>query len=241
MTSRELITREELLALVGISGRRNTQAWEAKGLPFSTKKGRSGGKASHLYEKRQALEWLRDHASAKISQRARQVLKEMDGGNPPEDGGKGEKKGSNPPPAPDRGGNSGSEGVGLEAAIRRMEAKEKRWSELGDRYLEAEDVTRAAMCDKQHIAMAKGLADLRSQYMEQERELGTLVNAADVAGLHLKVLTTLKNNILGVPNAMGPLVIPFLRNPEDAPAVVAAFEERLKDALRNTAAAGEGG
>ena len=207
-------------------------------MPFSTKRGRSGGKASHLYDKRTCLEWLRDHASAKISQRARQELERMDGGKPSREGGAagigGPKRASTPLPA----AASGAWEVGLDAAIRRMEAKEARWAELGDRYMEKEDVTRAAMCDKQHIAMAKGLADLRAQYMEQEKELGTLVNAADVAGLNMKVLTTLKNNILGVPNAMGPLVIPFLRNPEDAVKVVGLFDERLKDALRHTAATG---
>ena len=96
-------------------------------MPFSTKRGRSGGKASHLYDKRTCLEWLRDHGSAKISQRARQELERMDGGKPSREGGAagigGPKRASTPLPA----AASGAWEVGLDAAIRRMEAKDARW------------------------------------------------------------------------------------------------------------------
>lgn len=234
------VTRGELLALLGVTGRANVERWEADGLPFVKVTGKRG-KPAHVYDLERALGWLVVHASARISQRAKQVLSQEKGraveGEAAGQGGVASAGGTGPGA---EGGASSTTTAerGLEGAYRRLEAAEVAWSAKRDEALEAGEISLASTCGRQAVVHAEALAKLRGLIREIDVAEGKLVDAAAVQGEFMKVLTTVKNNILGVPDSAVPLLIPFLRNPNDAPAIRGVLSKLVADNLRSVSAAG---
>ena len=152
-----------------------------------------------------------------------------------------------PPPAGD--GEAETEGEveidekskGLEGALLRTEKMELRLYELEKAAVDNGDVRRAALLEKHRLAAAKGIAELREQVRVQMEKEGRLADADALESEYLKSITMAKNNILGVPSAAIPAIMPFLRDQNDAAAVEALLEGKLKDALRSTAAGVEVG
>lgn len=235
----KFITREELGALVGVSGKRNFQVWERHGLPYREEKSRRGS-PTHLYEERRALEWLQSNAATDVSSRAKRIL---DGTAAEKTGGKtaagtGAAAKSRVRKTSRTGGGGGKQDAmaAAEAACRRIREDEKLWAARVRSHLKKGDDGAASRCEKNRLMMAKAIVELTAQMMQLKERLGILVVVDEVKGDFAKLLTALKNNVTGVPDSAVPSLIPYLRNPEDANAVRELLTGLVEDALRSVTA-----
>lgn len=237
------INRAGLLALVGVSGARNVEQWEADGLPFVERTGRRGGKKAHWYETKSALRWLVDNASVRVSHEAKAVLRSMEGGESragedatgtdraPETGAAPSGLPSGPMPA----AADGERTPGLDGAIERLQAGELAFADMMNKSLADGNIPRAVACGKQVAAFAETLAKLETHIRERDVAAGKLVDADASLQTHLKILSAVKNNLLAVPSSAVPHLLPLLRNPDDAYKAQEIVDRFIKDALRGVA------
>ena len=222
----EYVTREQLGALLGVSGAKNFQRWEKNGIPHRTRATKAGGARAIIFPKVAALEWLKTHASANVSHAAKKAL---EGGGPPRP--VAAAKAPAPPAAAKTGPSDGSS----EWVDGKLTPIAERWTALLNAALDEGD-TIAAMNATKALSL---IADTRRKEEEAERqrkiEEGELVNAADLTGRHEKILNTLKNNILGVADSVIPAAMGLLRESGCAVQLKKLILEKLKDALRSTA------
>ncbi len=149
------ISRKELLGLVGLTGNKNVSTWEMWGLPYIQRKEPHGGKPSHWYDKRVALEWLFTHSTFNVSQAARKALLDMESEEPEKV--HAEIPGREPPAA-----TSGNREPGVAGALARLTDAELRFSSAMSNALSRGNIQRAATCAAQVVALAVGMAKLEA-------------------------------------------------------------------------------
>ena len=232
------ISRAGLLALVGVSGARNVEQWEADGLPFVERTGRRGGKKAHWYETKSALRWLVDNASARVSHEAKSVLRSMEGGQSKAGDGTGVDRvpeTGTAPSGPMPAAADVERTPGLDGAIERLQAGELAFADMMNKSLADGNIPRAVACGKQVAAFAETLAKLETHIRERDVAAGKLVDADASLQTHLKILSAVKNNLLAVPSSAVPHLLPLLRNPDDAYKAQEIVDRLIKDALRTVA------
>ncbi len=189
----KLITRAELLSLVGVTGQKSIKTWEVWGLPFEIRKGAAGGKPAHLYDRETALRWLRGHASMAVAHRARQVMRDLES-KPPED--EADDPGEADTAEAEDGGkraanhSAGTAGKlplpcwngepGVEGAFARMVEAELAFSRLLNAALAKGQIERAAKCAAQVVAFAVGMAKVEAHLQSRKGGAGA-VGAVEVA------------------------------------------------------------
>lgn len=170
----KLITRAELFALVGVTGQKNSKVWEQWGMPVVKRKMPGGGRPVHLYDREAALRWLAGHASFNISRRARKALQELESEPPEEVEDCPAKRGAEKPPAvPCWNMEPGTAG-----AFARLKEAELAFSSMLQAALARGDVSRAATCAGQVVALADGLAKLEAHLQGRADNAGAVEVAA---------------------------------------------------------------
>ena len=227
---RKLVTREELMALLGVASNRNFTAWEEKGLRYTTRHKKRGGKATHLYELSSALEWFRRSGSPKLASRAKRELERLSG-KAREEEAEPEVPQEAVPPDP-QGGPDDTELRSVWESILRIRQDEEMWARTMRNAIRDGDVAVAAKCEDCRSKLAKLQVDLYTQYVELKERRGQLISAEEAEGDFAKILSSVRNNILGVPDSAMPALIPHLRDPNEADDVKQIVTGYVHDALR---------
>ncbi len=209
---------------------RQVRRWCNAGLPFTSVKGSHGGKPALRFEREGALLWIREHGSGKWSLEAGRLLAKG-GGRKKKAGGK-----TSPVPGPEEKTGGGSSPLAkLEEAFEASSERFAEWNRQEARMMAEGRLREAKLCAQARAEAGKAVAQMQEQVMAAEKEIGTLVEAEEMEGRYLKVLNTVKNNVMGIPESVIPLLMPFLRDPEDAARVKDLMAGKVEDALRHIA------
>ena len=123
----------------------------------------------------------------------------------------------------------------LTATLLKSSESFDRWDQGEKEAFEEGNYAKAALCAKNRAEAGKAVAQLQERVTAQAKEMGTLVVASEMEGRYLKVLATVRNNILGIPDSAIPVLMPLLRDPEDAVRVRDLLTAKVEDALRHIA------
>lgn len=226
------ISLRELCGELGCD-ERQIGLWEKAGLSYVTKKGRRGGRPAHLYDREEALRWVSAKGTGKWPMEASRLLRKGEE-KPPAEKKKKASAGTRKKKASAAGGTLQDETTN---ALLVSAEKFRWWSEQESAAGERGDLAAAAICAKQRVEAGKAVAQMQEMVTNQAKEMGVLVVASEMEGRYMKVLATVRNNILGVPDSIMPVMMPFLRDPEDAAKVKELMERKIEDALRHIAGA----
>ena len=219
------LNNAEFRALIGC-GRAQVTRWEKKGLPYVTVKSRRGSPA-HIYDRTAALRWVEEHGTGNFPLEASRLLKESE-----KPKAKAKRRGRKPAA---KVSESGTLQDRLTATLLKSSESFDRWDQGEKEAFEEGNYAKAALCAKNRAEAGKAVAQLQERVTAQAKEMGTLVVASEMEGRYLKVLATVRNNILGIPDSAIPVLMPLLRDPEDAVRVRDLLTAKVEDALRHIA------
>jgi hypothetical protein len=188
----KLITRTELMGLVGVTGQKVVKTWELGGLPFVKRRGAAGGKPAHLYEREAALRWLRGHASFAVAYQARKAMENLEK-EPPEEA-EDDPCGADTVEAEDGAERAAKHSTGaavksplpcwngepgVEGAFARMVEAELAFSRLLNVALAKGQLERAAKCAEQVVAFAVGMAKVEAHLQGRKGGAGAVEAVGD--------------------------------------------------------------
>lgn len=230
------LANAELRALLGCS-RAQVTAWEKAGLPFTATKGK-GGKPAHSYDRGGALAWVRKNGSKSFAFKAGELLDKARQ-TPVEGGGKGAKSGGGAGRTGRTGGESEAESDGEKTIVEKLEetlaesyARFLEWNAREKVLLANGQLREAAGCAKARAEAGKAVVQLGEQVTAAAKEMGLLIVAAEAEEVYAKVLTGLRNNVLGVPDSAVPLLMPLLRDADKAEEARQILTRLTEEALR---------
>jgi phage terminase Nu1 subunit (DNA packaging protein) len=217
----ETITAQTLLSLVGCSNA-TLSRWIGKGLPCTREKTGHGGARRLLFNREAALRWIVENASISSAQLARALTTKATPEPTPEQ--------ATATPDPDS-----IDDEGLLPCLERLRKTERETFLLLQRLKKAGDIGGVRIVGERFVGEARALVALEQAAVSYRERAGQLVNLADVQNTYSRVIEGVKNNLLGVPSAVIPLLMPYLRDPANAGDVHRILDARIRDALRGAA------
>lgn len=235
------LTNLELRALMGCS-RAQVTAWEKAGMPYTATGGKRG-KPRHSYGKGAVLEWIRVNGSVAFSFKAGEVLDKMKGREDAKEGrtregGEAEAVGSAGDADAGENGPGKNGGTLLDKVTETLlesHARFVEWNAKEKELLAAGHIREAAGCARARAEAGKAVAQLQMQVTAAAKEMGVLVVASEMESWFLKHVTTWKNQVTMIPESAIPVIIPFLRESEDAAKVREVLRRLVDGTLQSIA------
>jgi phage gp46-like protein len=216
----ETITAQTLLSLVGCSNA-TLSRWIGKGLPHTRERTGHGGAQMLLFRREDALAWIEMNANTQAATAARAARK----ANRPEP----------IPTAAELPNVDELDGEGLLECLARLKRTERDSFRLLQKLKRAADVSGVRLVSERYTSECRALVALEQAATNYRLRNGELGNVADMKGVFLKVVTGLKNAVMGIPSAAIPQLMAHLKNPDSAQAVFGVLDRLVRDTLRDVA------
>ena len=222
--SDDTLTASALLSLVGASNS-TLSRWIAKGLPHSRETTGHGGARRLLFNRDSAMQWIVENASLSSAQLAR-ALKT--------------KATPEPTPEPDTAtpDPDSIDDEGLLPCLERLRKTERETFRLLQRLKKSGDIGGVRIVSERFVSEVRALASIEAAAVSYRLRIGELIRTADAEGAYMRVLVGVKNAVLGMPNAIMPIVIGYLKDPNKAHEVARIMDSKVRDILRMTAQQG---
>jgi hypothetical protein len=218
----DIITADTLVALVNCSNS-TLSRWVSKGLPHTRERTGRGGAQMLLFRREDVLEWIETNAS-KGSAIAARAARSSKG------------KGAEPiPPAVELPVADELDGEGLLECLERLKRTERDSFRLLQKLKKAGDVSAVRLVSERYVAEARALVSLEQAATSYRLRIGELGDVASMKLTFLKVITGLKNAVMGIPSAAIPQLMAHMKNPDSAQAVFAVLDRLVRDTLRDVA------
>jgi hypothetical protein len=237
------INLRELCKLVGVK-RLSILRWVKKGLPHIKQAGSRGGHPQLWFDRAAALSWVAANGSLTAGRKAAALV------NKPHLKESSAETGTPPEPSPDAPSQSAPAELaripvtidltsarepGLLGNLERLKAQEIATSGALLRAKQANDVSAIVALSDRHIKETNTLAKLEQIALTYRTRIGELGPRHHMQGVFEKVITGVKNSVLGIPSTAVAQILPFLRNPEDAGEVRTILDKVTRDSLRTIA------
>lgn len=218
------LTASALLSLVGASNS-TLSRWIAKGLPHSREATGHGGARRLLFNRDSAMQWIVENASLSSAQLAR-ALKS--------------KATPEPPPEPDTAtpDPDSIDDEGLLPCLERLRKTERETFRLLQRLKKSGDIGGVRIVSERFVSEVRALASIESAAVSFRLRIGELARVADMEAVYSRVLVSVKNAVLGMPSAIMPQLIPYLKHPDRAGEVASMLDAKVREILRQTAQRG---
>ena len=222
--SDDTLTASALLSLVGASNS-TLSRWIAKGLPHSRETTGHGGARRLLFNRDSAMQWIVENASLSSAQLAR-ALKT--------------KATPEPTPEPDTAtpDPDSIDDEGLLPCLERLRKTERETFRLLQHLKKSGDIGGVRIVSERFVSEVRALASIEAAAVSYRLRIGELIRTADAEGAYMRVLVGVKNAVLGMPNAIMPIVIGYLKDPNKAHEVALIMDSKVRDILRMTAQQG---
>jgi predicted DNA-binding transcriptional regulator AlpA len=202
--------------------------WVKKGLPCHKVPRPGGGRPQVFFDKTDSLSWAAAHGNQTARHRAIALSRKATAAAPDESP---ETAADGKPSKPELPGDD----EGLIPALDRLKKQEIESHRLLIRMKRAKDLNGVLAVSERHLAEVKALSTLENAAVQYRVRLGELGPVADMKGVFLKVVTGLKNAVLGIPSAAVPRLAAHMKNPDSAQAVFAVLDRLVRDTLRDVA------
>ena len=199
--------------------------WITRGLPCVRIPRAGGGRAQLFFPHDEALSWAAAHGNRTAQRQAIALAK------------KSTAAAANESPGPAANGKPSTpimnvEDEGLIPALERLKRQEIESHRLLIRLKRAGDLNGVLAVSERHLAETKALAVLENAAVSFRTRIGELAPAAAMRDVFVKVVVGVKNNLLGVPNAVIPLILPYLKDEASARAIYKIIDDKIRGALR---------
>lgn len=215
----EMLTNEQLQAQVNCSPATVTR-WIKRGIPCHREATGRGGAKRLLFPREDALRWILENASMTAAQMAMALTKKPEGQPEPE-----------PTAAPVDPNTVDDEG--LIPCLERLRKTEKESYALLQKLKRAGDIGGVRVVGERFVNECRALVALERAAVDYQTRKGELVDFAGARAVYMRVVTAIKNNVMGVPSSAVPLLLQFIRDPEDGRKVFAVLDKLVRDALRS--------
>lgn len=214
----ETLTAAALVALVGCSNS-TLSRWVGAGLPHSREKTGHGGARRLLFKREDALRWIVENASLSSAQLAKALTAQASPKAAPE-------------PTTGTLDANAAEDEGLLPCLERLRKTERESFALLHRLKRSGEIAGVRVVGERYVNECRALVALERAAVDFQARRGELVNAAEARAVYMKVVTGIKNNLLGVPSSAIPLIMPYMNNPDCATTVHKIIDDKIRDALR---------
>lgn len=194
--------------------------WLKKGLPCQRFARPGGGRAQVFFDQTAAMGWVALHGNQTQRRRAIALAQSVP------DAGQADSK--NKPSTP-------QDEEGLVYAVERLKKQELASHRLLIRLKERGDLNAVLALQENHVKELRALAVLENSALQFRVRQGELVNYAASKAVYLKVITGIKNSVLGIPSSATLLLLPLLADPDRGKEVCAILDRLCRDALRSVA------
>ena len=225
-TKTEPMTSAELIKLVGASDS-TLSRWIKKGLPHQRQPTGHGGAKMFLFRRDDALRWIEENASTGAALLARSARSGKDANTP-----------EAIPTAAELPNVGELDDEGLLPCLERLQRTEKESYQLLQRLKRAGDVSGVRLVSERYVSECRALSAIEQAALNYRLRVGELIRTADAEGAYMRVLVGVKNAVLGMPNAIMPIVIGYLKDPNKAHEVARIMDSKVRDILRMTAQQG---
>jgi hypothetical protein len=222
----EMLTSAALKSIVAASDS-TLSRWVRKGIPHQKQPTGRGGAPMLLFKLDDALEWIEMNASTSAATAARSARSVK---NP--------KSPEVIPPADELPNVDELDGEGLLECLARLQRTERDSFRLLQRLKKANDVTGVRLVSERYVSECRALSAIEQAALNYRLRVGELIRTADAEGVYMRVLVGVKNAVLGMPNAIMPIVIGYLKDPNKAHEVARIMDSKVRDILRMTAQQG---
>jgi len=222
----EMLTSAELIKLVGASDS-TLSRWVKRGLPHQRQPTGRGGAPMLLFKLDDALEWIEMNASTGAATMARAARSGKDANTP-----------EAIPTAAELPNIDELDGEGLLECLARLQRTERDSFRLLQRLKKAGDVSGVRLVSERYVSECRALSAIEQAALSYRLRVGELIRKADAEGAYMRVLVGVKNAVLGMPNAIMPIVIGYLKDPNKAHEVALIMDSKVRDILRMTAQQG---
>jgi hypothetical protein len=222
----EMLTSAELIKLVGASDS-TLSRWVKRGLPHQRQPTGRGGAPMSLFNRDSALEWIETNASTGAALLARSARS-----------GSKSKSPEVIPTAAELPNVDELDGEGLLECLARLQRTERDSFRLLQRLKKAGDVSGVRLVSERYVSECRALSAIEQAALSYRLRVGELVRKADAEGAYMRVLVSLKNAVLGMPNAIMPLLINYIADPNKAHEVARIMDGKVRAILRQTAERG---
>jgi hypothetical protein len=121
---------------------------------------------------------------------------------------------------------------GLLGNLERLKLQEYHTSAQLSIAKQANNVQLIITLSERHLHESKTLAALEQAALNFRMRIGELGPRAEMQNVFERVIVGIKNAVLGMPSAVIPQLIPYLRDPEQAHEVRAIIDKAARDSLR---------
>ena len=222
----EMLTAAALKTLVNVS-EATLSRWVRKGIPHQKQPTGRGGAPMLLFNLDSALEWIETNASTGAATMARAARSGKDANTP-----------EAIPTAAELPNVDELDGEGLLECLARLQRTERETYQLLQRLKRAGDVSGVRLTSERYVSECRALSAIEQAALNYRLRVGELIRTADAEGAYMRVLVGVKNAVLGMPNAIMPIVIGYLKDPNKAHEVALIMDSKVRDILRMTAQQG---
>ena len=173
-----------------------------------------------LFKREDALRWIVENAALSSAQLAKALTAQASPKAAPE-------------PATGTPDANAADDEGLLPCLERLRKTERESFALLHRLKRSGDIAGVRVVGERYVNECRALVALERAAMDFQARRGELVNAAGARAVYMKVVTGIKNNLLGVPSSAVPLLLPHLKNPDDANTIHGIIDRLIRDALRS--------
>ena len=226
MSKTKPLTAAALKTLVKVS-EATLSRWIKKGIPHQRAPTGRGGAPMLLFKLDDALEWIEMNASTGAATMARAARSGKDANTP-----------EAIPTAAELPNVDELDGEGLLECLARLQRTERDSFRLLQRLKKAGDVSGVRLVSERYVSECRALSAIEQAALSYRLRVGELIRKADAEGAYMRVLVSLKNAVLGMPNAIMPIVIGYLKDPNKAHEVARIMDSKVRDILRMTAQQG---
>lgn len=222
----EPMTSAEIKSLVKVSDA-TLSRWVRKGIPHQRAPTGRGGAQMFIFQRGPALEWIETNASTGAALQARSA--------------RSGSKSKSPEVIPDAAelpALDELDGEGLLECLARLQRTERDSFRLLQRLKRAGDVSGVRLVSERYVAECRALSAIEQAALNYRLRVGELIRTADAESAYSRVLISVKNAVLGMPNAIMPIVIGYLKDPNKAHEVAQLMDGKVRDILRQTAERG---
>ncbi len=226
MSKTKPLTAAALKTLVKVS-EATLSRWIKKGIPHQRAPTGRGGAQMLIFQRGPALEWIETNASTGAATMARAARSGKDANTP-----------EAIPTAAELPNVDELDGEGLLECLARLQRTERETYQLLQRLKRAGDVSGVRLVSERYVAECRALSAIEQAALNYRLRVGELIRTADAEGAYMRVLVGVKNAVLGMPNAIMPIVIGYLKDPNKAHEVARIMDSKVRDILRMTAQQG---
>jgi len=196
--------------------------WVKLGLPCQRVARPGGGRPQLYFDPEEAKGWVALHGSQTQRRRALALT------------GSSAVAVTVPPPGEDTKSDADAdEGEGLLPALERLKRQELETHRLLMRMKKEGSVAAVLALQDMHLAEIRALAKTESAAIDYRTRIGELCERVPMEAVSARIIIGIKNAVLGLPSSFAPLMMPYLRDPEQAHAVHAILDKLCRDALRS--------